>query len=87
MSIPLSKLNSQRIAEASNSRGGRQVHDGNVTLCRAVVQIMLTSAYIGYGVASLDQDASEIHTLVDLLRQEFGAKVRHCHQSTFSMPF
>ena len=28
---------------------------------------MLTSAYVGYGVASLDQDAAEIHVLVDLL--------------------
>lgn len=44
-------------------------------LCRAVVQVMLTSAYIGYGVASLDQDAAEMHILVDLLRREFDAKV------------
>ena len=54
----------------------------SVTMCRAVVQIMLTSAYMGYGVASLDQDAAEIHMLVDLLRHEFGAKVRHCLQQS-----
>ena len=64
----------------SISRG--QMHKGNATMCRAVVQIMLTSAYIGYGVASLDQDAAEIHMLVDLLRREFGAEVRHCSEQS-----
>lgn len=44
--------------------------------CRAVVQILLTSGYIGYGIGSLDQDAEEIHMLVELLREEFGAQVR-----------
>lgn len=43
--------------------------------CRAVVQIELTSAYIGYGVGSLGQDADEIHMLVNLLRTEFNATV------------
>ena len=47
-------------------------------LCRAVVQIMLTSAHMGYGVGSLDQDVAEIHMLVDLLRREFDAKARAC---------
>ena len=43
--------------------------------CRAVVQIELTSAYIGYGVGSLGQDADEIHMLVNLLRTDFNATV------------
>ena len=44
--------------------------------CRAVVQIELSSAYIGYGVGSLGQDADEIHMLVNLLRTEFNATVK-----------
>jgi len=41
-----------------------------------VIQIQLKSAYGGYGVACLDQDAIEMHMLVQLLRKEFGAQVR-----------
>ena len=48
---------------------------------------MLTSAYMGYGVASLDQDAGEIRMLVDLLRREFDAKVRGVQAPTLSMIF
>ena len=39
------------------------------------MQIELTSAYVGYGVGSLGQDADEIHMLVNLLRTEFNATV------------
>ena len=37
---------------------------------------MLSDSYIGYGVGSLTQDADEMHMLVELLREEFGAQVR-----------
>ena len=37
---------------------------------------MLSDSYIGYGVGSLTQDADEMHMLVELLRDEFGAQVR-----------
>ena len=40
------------------------------------MQIMLSDSYIGYGVGSLTQDADEMHLLVELLREEFGAQVR-----------
>ena len=41
-----------------------------------MIQIQLKSAYGGYGVACLDQDAKEMHMLVQLLRKKFGAQVR-----------
>ena len=41
-----------------------------------MIQTQLKSAYGGYGVAGLDQDAEEMHMLVQLLRKEFGAQVR-----------
>ena len=37
---------------------------------------MLSDSYIGYGVGSLTQDSDEMHMLVELLRDEFGAQVR-----------
>ena len=47
---------------------------------------MLSDSYIGYGVGSLTQDADEMHMLVELLRDEFGAQVRLLDKAPESAP-
>lgn len=42
----------------------------------SLVQTLLSSSHTGYGCASLDQDAEELHRLACHLRAEYGSQVR-----------
>jgi hypothetical protein len=41
----------------------------------SLVQALLSSCHTGYGLASLDQDAEELHQLASHLRAEYGSQV------------
>ena len=42
---------------------------------RSLVQTLLSSSHTGYGLASLDQDADELHQLATHLKAECGSQV------------
>ena len=42
----------------------------------SLVQALLSSSHTGYGCASLDQDAEELHLLARHLKAEYGSQVR-----------
>lgn len=44
----------------------------------SLVQALLSSCHTGYGLASLDQDADELHQLATHLRAEWGSQVGRC---------